>query len=293
MKPRVKMISEDQSAVGTSAANNGGLQGSWLPSSPRPGDDALGRGLRQPARETPFPLLGGRGSNVSYFAVGDVDSQRHIEGLKLLGFDVKVCSDRLLAGLETFEPDGIPIVVLHASPATALLGVARLRSLLPSAWLIVTSEFPDKVSRVAAMLAGADTCADASLDSLELAATVLAATRRREPRPAGRKVPPHTGENRQSKAWSLTNDGWTLNSPNGKAIELNQIEREIMRDLIEKSNEPLMRSSHAASGANDRVSRNLDVAVSRLRKKAAEHSVHLPIKSIRGVGYVFVAEEAL
>jgi DNA-binding response OmpR family regulator len=52
-----------------------------------------------------------------------------------------------------------------------------------------------------------------------------------------------------------------------------------------------MRSSHAANGVNDRVSRNLDVAVSRLRKKAAEHSIRLPIKSIRGVGYVFVAEE--
>lgn len=290
MKPRVKMISEDQSTVSVSAASDGGLPEGWLPRHPLP-DDGASRGLRQRARETAFPLLGGQGSNISYFAVGDVDSQRQVESLRLLGFDVKICSDRLWAGLETLEPGGIPIVVLHASPATALLGVARLRSLLPSAWLIVTSEFPDKVSRVAAMLAGADTCADASLDSLELAATVLAAARRREPRQGVRKAPPQAAEARQFKAWNLTNDGWTLNSPNGTAIELNQIEREIMRDLIEKSDRPLMRSSHAANGVNDRVSRNLDVAVSRLRKKAAEHSIRLPIKSIRGVGYVFVAEE--
>lgn len=290
MKPRVKVSREDQSAVGSSGTNNGGQQGNWLPPPTAAGGDVLTGGTEQPARATPFPLVGSRGSSVSYFAVGNVDSQRYIEGLKLLGIDVTVCPAKLMNGLVVIEPDGVPIVVLHASPATALLGVARLRSLLPSAWLIVVSEFADKVSRTSAMLAGADTCAEATLDSLELAATVLAAVRRREPRPAKRKMPPPIGERHQSKAWSLTNDGWTLNAPDGTALELNQIEREIMSDLLENSDQPLLRSSHRANGVNDRVSRSLDVAVSRLRKKAAEHSIRLPIKSIRGVGYVFVAE---
>ncbi|MNT74002.1 hypothetical protein D3C72_2127700 [compost metagenome] len=74
-------------------------------------------------------------------------------------------------------------------------------------------------------------------------------------------------------------------------MELNQIEREIMRDLLQRSGEPLLRSNYPASGTSGRISRNVDVAVRRLRAKAAEQlSARIPIKSLRGIGYIFVHE---
>ena len=234
-------------------------------------------------------------TDVAYVALGGVDARRQIDNLKSFGFRVSAHSD-LTAGMDALANHGRAILVLHAEPPTLPLAVARLRSSLPAVWLIVAAEFPDKVSRIAAMLAGADTCTDASADSLELATTVMAASRRltRESHQGGSGA--HESAQTPSAAkpskWQLTNHGWTLRSPEGTSIELNPTEREIMGELLGHPDEPLSRQDRYVSNGPDRrrVKRGMDVAISRLRKKAAEHSLQLPIKSVRGVGYIFVAE---
>jgi len=242
----------------------------------------------------PFAPLPAPDTDVTYLALGDIDARRQINNLKLFGFRVAAHSD-LAAGLEAVADQEKSILVLHAEPLTLPAAVARTRSTLPSVWLIVAAEFPDRVSRVAAMLAGADTCTDASPDSLELAATVMA-TSRRLARGAGlggdAAGSPQGSQAGKTEGWQLTNHGWTLRSPDGTSIKLNSTEREIMCELLDRPEVPLVRTKPHDFGEPEqlRVKRNMDVAISRLRKKAAEHSLQLPIKSVRGVGYMFVAD---
>ncbi|WP_158310063.1 winged helix-turn-helix domain-containing protein [Bordetella petrii] len=256
--------------------------------------EALARSVLQPAD-----------LKVVYLTLSSDSTARHSDDLRAFGFEVSVYSS-VAAMRSAISVHAPAIVALEAEPTTVHLAVAQLRLVLRRASIVVVSRFPDRLSRVGAMLSGADACVDAMPDSLELMAALLASKRRlqieeelqsgvsslinasaKPDAPEGKSdVTVEFGPNAQ---WHLAENGWILVAPNGTRIDLNHSERKIMTWLLSNPKQPLTRVSQGASYDlhNGRITRRLDVAISRLRRKATAHSLRLPIRSIRGEGYVF------
>jgi len=91
--------------------------------------------------------------------------------------------------------------------------------------------------------------------------------------------------------WKFDSKVWTLTAPNGKLAQLTMSEYRLLHCLVTQAGEVATREQLLA--AMDRpnleiYSRNLDVTVSRLRKKVEDAcGLKLPVSSARGIGYVF------
>ena len=96
---------------------------------------------------------------------------------------------------------------------------------------------------------------------------------------------------RQGNGWSLDRQGWSLSSPSGAAVALNQTERQVMRILMATPNEPVPRGTLIASLTGDVPGfdpHRLEMLIYRLRRKCLEVSGEaLPLQAVRGVGYLF------
>lgn len=252
------------------------------------------------------------GREVVYLSLSPGNTAQHADELQAFGFEVSVYPS-VSAVRSSLSANAAPLIVLQAAPTMIHLAAAQLRLAFCRASIVVIADYPDRLSRVGAMLSGADACVDATPDSLELIAAVLASKRRLQiegehpaKSAASRKLAiaepvddweavkvAHKADS--TPQWHLENDGWVLVTPNGMKMELSHSERKMMVQFINQPEEPITRISQGASHdpESGRVTRSLDVAISRLRRKAAAHSIRLPIRSIRGKGYVFVAGDPL
>lgn len=90
--------------------------------------------------------------------------------------------------------------------------------------------------------------------------------------------------------WSLVDGGWTLRSPHLKAVTLNASERAILLELFAKSGTPLSRDLLINALTDEPAEfdpHRLEVLIHRLRTKVRSSlSASLPLRSIRGMGYV-------
>ncbi|HEY1076493.1 MAG TPA: response regulator transcription factor [Fontimonas sp.] len=91
--------------------------------------------------------------------------------------------------------------------------------------------------------------------------------------------------------WTFHASLWTLTTPNGRSVQLTLAERHIVACLMEHPGEAVKREELLAvlnRAQIEAYSRNLDVAVSRLRRKVDDLcDEKLPVMPARGVGYVF------
>lgn len=93
--------------------------------------------------------------------------------------------------------------------------------------------------------------------------------------------------------WHLSEDGWHLHSPQGRSVPLNLQERSMLVRLFADAgklvlHEDIITTIEAAVGYFDR--HRLEMLIHRLRRKvAAELDVPLPLRSVRGAGYVMLA----
>lgn len=91
--------------------------------------------------------------------------------------------------------------------------------------------------------------------------------------------------------WKFDSTVWSLTAPNGATAQLTMAEFRMLQCLVAHPGEVATREQLLA--AMDRpnleiYSRNLDVTVSRLRKKVEDAcGQKLPVTSARGMGYVF------
>jgi DNA-binding response OmpR family regulator len=91
-------------------------------------------------------------------------------------------------------------------------------------------------------------------------------------------------------AWTFDRQRWLLRSPASEEVELTSDEYNLILGLSERPGETvdrdslLLRMNKSPRASEDR---RLDVLVSRLRAKFTNRRGQLPIKSVRGVGYVF------
>lgn len=106
--------------------------------------------------------------------------------------------------------------------------------------------------------------------------------------PAAQRTMPAAGE-----LWAYDAALWKLVAPNGHSARLSAAESQVIRCLFERNGGVVSRDDLLTALNRPHLeacSRNLDVTVSRLRKKVeARCRQKLPLKSARGRGYLFDA----
>ncbi|MBP6019748.1 MAG: hypothetical protein KA735_09665 [Burkholderiaceae bacterium] len=190
-------------------------------------------------------------------------------------------------------PDRHVMAVLAAETAENCATANYLRTLHPDLGILAMSEKTDDSSLIRLLQSGVDnTCArDASAALVTtILFRMLARAGQRPPAP----TPPST-EISATGRWSLSDQDWVINSPEGQRISLTTGERAFLVTLL---NAPEHRASHAdliaainlaydALPESDRRQSRLSVMVSRLRTKCHQHDVDLPLKSVHRWGYMF------
>lgn len=95
--------------------------------------------------------------------------------------------------------------------------------------------------------------------------------------------------------WHFLQGGRRLSCVHGQSIPLTPTERIFLARLLESAERPVHRarvceiatSQAEADAGEPGAQRSVDVMVSRLRRKARDNGMHLPIKAVRGWGYMF------
>lgn len=141
--------------------------------------------------------------------------------------------------------------------------------------------------RMLGLTLGADHYLVKPVDLRELEIVIRNLQRRLAAQPEPQPVEAASGQGQ----WSFHVALWTLTAPNGKSTQLTLAERHVVAGLMARPGEAVSREELLAilnRAQLEAYSRNLDVAVSRLRRKVDEVcGEKLPVMSARGVGYVF------
>lgn len=226
---------------------------------------------------------------------------RRSDELADMGFSPRRCEDS--NGLfRLFQARRTPLLVMEAELTDLCMAVAGLRAMDTTAGIIAVSSFDSPENRILGLHCGADACFQHDVATAEIAAALQALVRRvpatgrrpmaaeTEPRfattPAAPAAPEPPGK------WQFLDAAWTLVSPQGTRLSLTLAEREFLLRLTTSADKRLPRGDASGSDAQaGRESvRRTDVVVSRLRRKAQDVNVELPIRTVWGWGYAFTGE---
>jgi len=215
-----------------------------------------------------------------------------VHELTARGFAVRRCESVLgLCQLYTSAPASI--VVLAGNPHRLLTDVIKIREQSILSVIVVLGLRAGKEERVRTMTAGADAYCDMFVDINELTA-ILAAWRRYAGVVMSRETRT-TLENGEETfpSWQLRADGRVLISPSGRALPLTCLESRLLRHMAASDGHLLRRNSQSnmEDGSNTpSETLNLEVLVSRLRRKAQCAGIKLPLVAIRSCGYLFAEQ---
>lgn len=94
--------------------------------------------------------------------------------------------------------------------------------------------------------------------------------------------------------WSLVADGWTLRGPQGVELPLVEAERAFLQPLFERTGQIVPREELIAALTNEPWNfdpHRLEVLLHRLRGRVkARFGLALPVRAIRGAGYLLVRD---
>lgn len=291
--------------VTTNEMRPSAMGGSWdgvVPTDPQ----SMGRANQGTAGS---PVAKAVDQDVVYLALSHNSTALYADDLTAFGFTVRFFTS-IASICATLAPGAAPLIALQATPHTIHLAVAKLRSVFRRAGIVVIADAPDRLTRTDIMLSGADACVESAPGSMELMAAILASRRRMEAersRPEVQAQPAFQAQSDSRPAltppaqeellgqWHLVDKGWVLVAPNGARLEMTWSERQIIGHFLKKPDVPLTRESQGAihDPITGQISRGIDVNISRLKKKAASKGMMLPIRSIRGTGYIFVSNDPL
>ncbi|TAM89510.1 MAG: helix-turn-helix domain-containing protein [Candidimonas sp.] len=205
-------------------------------------------------------------------------------GLRECGFVVRACRDllRLPGGLA--EAGAMACLVLDGTPNQNCQAASYVRTFEPGLGIVAMVPSLNENLLMQVLRSGADAYCPRGVTVMFLATVVSTVLRRAYP-PDAREAAP---------GWSLEEQGWVLVCPGGLAVALTTGERAFLDALL---NAPGMRASHgdlaaavdAAYGvaAEGRGGRQLGLLVSRMRKKFHARGAVMPLRSVRGWGYMF------
>lgn len=110
------------------------------------------------------------------------------------------------------------------------------------------------------------------------------------------RVPASAPETAPS-SWRYQDTSWGLLAPDGQRLQLSSSEARLVRRLVERPRQVVDRATLLAAMGRpglEAYERNLDVTVSRLRRKAEQViGRKLPIVAVRGEGYSFQSEASV
>lgn len=167
----------------------------------------------------------------------------------------------------------------------------RLRRTLDVPVIFVSARGTEE-DRIVGLELGADDFIVKPFNTRELVARIGAVLRRR----TGEVITSGTGS---SETKDIAFDGWTLTrsrrelrSPGGMLVDLTSAEFDLLNAFVSHpqrviGREKLIELSRARLG--DSSDRSIDVLISRLRRKLGNAGDAAPIRTIRGVGYMFTA----
>lgn len=161
------------------------------------------------------------------------------------------------------------------------LAITRhLRQAAPMVGLVILSGHTSDGDKLLGLAAGAD----AYLTKPVFSDTLLTTLRNLAQRVRG------GGDERAASSWKLDDRGWRIVLPDGQAVSLTLAEQQVVRLLAAVPGRPVRRDVLIA-GLTE-VSANFDphrleMLIHRLRRKCfTSTGVELPLRSVRGVGYV-------
>ncbi|WP_447920086.1 DNA-binding response regulator [Achromobacter aegrifaciens] len=217
------------------------------------------------------------------------------EALAGMGFSPRLCEDSNNL-FRLFQARRTPLLVMEAELSDLCMAIAGLRAMDTTAGIVAVSTFDSPENRILGLHCGADVCLQPDVSAAEIAAALQALVRRipapgrraadPEPRPAPSSAPESAGK------WQFHDAAWTLVSPQGTRLALTLAEREFLLKLTTSADRRLPRTDPPGLDAHSgRESiRRTDVLVSRLRRKAQDLNVELPIRTVWGWGYAFTGE---
>ena len=174
------------------------------------------------------------------------------------------------------------IVVLDVGlPDESGFAVARRLRKESSVGIVMLTGLREEPDQVRGLANGADAYLTKPVSEHLLVATLRSLIRRLD----------HTAASAPSFQWRLDGDGWRLVAPNGKTMDLVASERSVLRRLLASIGTPVPRDAFIADLADDGREEfdphRLEMIVHRLRRRSATMlGVNLPLRAVRGVGYV-------
>lgn len=174
---------------------------------------------------------------------------------------------------------------------SGLDAVDRLRSATGAGVIMVTAR-GDVEDRIHGLNQGADGYLCKPVSMRELEAMVRSLHRRLTGPAGGAEAAPSDehGDRPEEGEWIFDAEGWALVSPGGESVSLSAAEYTVLHLLSTTPGEPVPRDTLFAAlkrpqgGPEDR---GIDIVISRLRRKFSDGTFKLPVRSVRGVGYVF------
>ncbi|CEJ11104.1 Transcriptional regulatory protein OmpR [bacterium YEK0313] len=194
---------------------------------------------------------------------------------------------------ETLKSTSVDLIVLDLMlPGVSGLELCRELRAESAIPIVMLTARGDDLDRVLGLEFGADDYISKPFNTRELAARIRAVLRRTTAQ----------GETRLDPSWRFTFDGWVLDTrrrelvnDQGVVVDLSTGEYDLLLSFVEAPQRVLSRD-HLLDAARNRVSsvfdRSIDVQVSRLRRKLGGDGTPDMIKTVRGLGYLFVPEVA-
>lgn len=175
------------------------------------------------------------------------------------------------------QPDAI-LLDQHLGKVDTVSRLAQLRQMTRAAIIVITAN-NSEVDRVLGLETGADDFIVKPVSGREVIAWLRARLRRPSEAPA------------EAPGWRFVEQTRSLFRPNGQPIHLTTAEFELLQALVRNQGQPVSREdlSKLAFGRAWRFGdRSVDNAIVVLRRKLGDERVDGCIRTVRGVGYVFV-----
>ena len=161
--------------------------------------------------------------------------------------------------------------------------------------IIVMSGRSDEIERVVCIETGADDYVVKPFSSREMVARIRQLMYRTRGVAYGDVAPINGSETGRYKFndYIFDTSAMALTAPSGDEVSLTTLEFSVLKTLVTHAREVLSRdflleSVHAANWAGS--DRNIDNLVSRIRKKITAPGSAPPVRTVRGVGYMFALE---
>lgn len=162
---------------------------------------------------------------------------------------------------------------------------AHLRSLSGSIGIVMLTGFGSVQSRVRGLRAGVDAYLHKPTDMETLTATLWNLTRRVGVAPAQEGAA-------QRRRWRLDEASWRIVTPGGKEVEMSMAECQVLSLLAAQPGVPARREvliEQLVENVHDFDPHRLEMVVYRLRRKCLQLTgEELPLRAVRGIGYVLV-----